>query len=351
MVKTRLNKSNAQRRNGMTNHALLTTLTLVTYAVFAGMAVSHAVRILMRGSIFESMRVKIAERRCRGGGWKLLSDLFSCELCLSTQVALWFAAVIPVVTLYAVAGSPFEVVFGIHLYWFAEIFLAVALIAGLTFSVGYVAWHAFHSAEYSKNLAEAARDQVRVFEQTSRDFVEVLRDGVRALEASAQATAEASKPVTLAEILTIEAIEAMSGPIAKYCHGIECPVARPRCIRGTVPQEVERWAQKIGASQGVTMMLSDQLLNAWMHDTRLYGPPLSTNKLEQIRQRVIAAYGTEVVTPGAPATGGNGFQSPSMGGFPIEVALLAALSRELEARHGSGVGGYDDLGDRRDDRW
>lgn len=55
-----------------------------------GLATFQISQILMSGSIFESLRSFIKKRSAYSFFFNKLEELFSCSLCMSTQVSIWF---------------------------------------------------------------------------------------------------------------------------------------------------------------------------------------------------------------------------------------------------------------------
>jgi hypothetical protein len=67
---------------------------LFPFVIISGFAVFQISNIFLFGSIFENLR-KLIKRKSRQGGQmaKLMKDLFKCDLCMSTQVSIWFVGV------------------------------------------------------------------------------------------------------------------------------------------------------------------------------------------------------------------------------------------------------------------
>ncbi len=125
-------------------------LAAVAASLLAGLAVEQAARILMQGSIFESMREVIADRatQIRYFGCSAvpveptwfdtkLHELISCNLCLTTQISIWFVAM--PATILAWIYGPFK---GLANLWLIFPFLGVA------FAVSAIAMLVWNLTDY-----------------------------------------------------------------------------------------------------------------------------------------------------------------------------------------------------------
>lgn len=124
----------------MTNVMIYTGMFLV-----ASLAVMNIADVLVNGSIFEGLRSAIAYRRDRGQWlFKILNQLFTCMLCMSTQVALWIIAIPAAVILHEHTNN-----------WLAAASLgALVAMAVAGFSLGI--WMAF---QYSPKRFHALKQE------------------------------------------------------------------------------------------------------------------------------------------------------------------------------------------------
>jgi len=85
-------------------HILTITITLL---LLSGLAVQQVSRILMYGSIFGWLRNYIDRKAPESWFFTKMAELFSCKLCLTTQVALTFFSP-PLVLFTQLAYRPFD---------------------------------------------------------------------------------------------------------------------------------------------------------------------------------------------------------------------------------------------------
>lgn len=125
----------------------------------SAIAVKHAGYILMYGSIFESLRGFIADKMEEGAfGFEKLNELFTCKVCMSTQVAIWLVAV-PLTLSGVLPGG--------------GILIKVAGFAVIAFAVAGVAVWFWNLSEYRvQKFEEQARQYRSKITELRRELVE-----------------------------------------------------------------------------------------------------------------------------------------------------------------------------------
>jgi hypothetical protein len=171
------------------NAAAFAVGIVVAYAV-AGLALQHGAYVLQYGSLFDPLRRWLERKACAPGSPRLTSwacarvrELFACQLCAITQLALWFCAV-PVTTLAAWWGGlrPLGLAPALAVAAYALLGLAVTFSAA---AVGLICWDLARFVDrgsdavilYLRARKDAAEAQARWTRPSPRFFGSLPRHG------------------------------------------------------------------------------------------------------------------------------------------------------------------------------
>jgi hypothetical protein len=201
------------------------------------LSVMHIATILIEGSIFEEMRGAFRERAGRSLLFRQLRDLFTCRLCMSTQVTIWF---VTVPSLFA-------------RFWFVPLGKIAA--AGLVpcwldvLGTGLIAFVA--------NMA-IARLAIVAYEKLSRK-ISRLENANAALKAELAAArtrlaslADSENSVAIAatsayDSFSLKDFSELVGVYMRKCASINCSFRRGDCLRDRASGAATDWAKETGA--------------------------------------------------------------------------------------------------------
>lgn len=207
-------------------------LWLMSFLVFAGLADKSIAYILMRGSIFEWLRQAIEQRKDRGSWlFSKLYDLFSCNLCMTAQVAIWFFAVpLAIVTwglhpLRYLLSEEMSLVTEVFLTFFTGFLLAMAIAA-----VAKAMWEAF---EYLPARAEAeALYRAKIVHLVARIAQNEDGDLIQVVSLLAETPARAQLRKKFWDLWE---------NIAQRCDPLDCIIQRRVCVQ-TIIRDATSWS-------------------------------------------------------------------------------------------------------------
>ena len=177
----------------------------------SAIAVKHASYILMHGSVFESLRNFIKKQMQDDVfGFEKLNELFTCKVCMNTQVALWMVA-LPLL----LSGN-----LSILGKWMTAPVFAVTL-----FSVsGMATWF--------WNLSEFRSQKFHELEAQHQSELALLREAI-AKGATDREFTQVNQLQESQFLLIVEALE-------KECRGIGCGYRRRTCRRNKATEMIQQ---------------------------------------------------------------------------------------------------------------
>lgn len=198
--------------------------------VLLALAVKHVTMILLEGSIFGGLRSAI-RIRMEGGSrsFRQLHELFSCRLCMSTQVSMWFVGV-PTLLILHRRGLKILLHAGIS-----------PVEAWITLLLGGFLW-AMAIASVAYFLLQYAEFHPRRFRRMQQDYEEQLQ----ALRGMLQ-NGEAAQPVTVHAFTRQHFID-LAQAVQRACCYYGCDASRRRCRKRAVEEELTSWQREHNAS-------------------------------------------------------------------------------------------------------
>lgn len=228
--------------------------------VISGLVVKHAAFILMYGSIFDWLRdqgirrrKRLAKNRMEEGCksslsykfWKKLDQLFSCNLCMTTQCSLWIFAIPITVFVHLRWEHPFERLWGVIIPFVAEALLFVIMILVLAMAIGATGLFFWNLLEHLPSKRDIQR---RAIER--RD----LRLAVMKMK-------KESKEQGLVVDFTLEDWLALIGRLDIECIA-ECGQGRRICRENILLEFLNNWLQGKGVNSILAPLLEEVLLVA-----------------------------------------------------------------------------------------
>jgi hypothetical protein len=216
----------------------------VLFLLTAALAVKQASYVLVYGSIFNWIRNGFkAGMRSRIFGSRLLHALFTCTLCMTTQIALWLVA-LPIALVVFFYGADFGLALyptdstGRILYAVVSGFCGGMAVAGL-------ATVFMTRTEYPPNR----------FDELFRKYQELETENLTLRAASNGGNV----PIIWGKAFTHADLVAIFDAIEDGCKGIDCIFALARCNISTFNEGVQEWVRRKGLPMSTAGVLRDKL--------------------------------------------------------------------------------------------
>lgn len=196
-------------------------LSLVLLTLLSALAVKHVADILLYGSIFQPLRSFIARKESEDAMFfGTLHQLFTCLLCMSTQVSVWLAGVPAHLITWNLYGN----------IWLSLFSAFVATMAVATLGMGL--WTAL---EYSPNRFHARGKELEEANRKVRELTLMLRSS----SALHGARSETAFEVFLSKD---EYFKFLDSSIAK-CKNIGCVIRRHFCQVERITEFYDSWSR------------------------------------------------------------------------------------------------------------
>jgi len=223
------------------------TIILIIVLILLPLAVKEISFILMHGSIFESLRVKTVK-------WKSLEKLFSCHLCMTAQVSIWFVTM------------PLFFILFLHNHHFLmnnfnlnadclveEIFVNVFACFMFTMGIACLAKFFWDATEYLPQKLKATKDFLD--KKIQIDSIMTMNSNVSTVKNKTQVLT--FKDFTLSDFYNI--IKYLYGK----CNHFDCAVERRDCRKQEVFTFLTNWYKdKNGADPHFFSLLQDKVESA-----------------------------------------------------------------------------------------
>jgi hypothetical protein len=182
-------------------------LSLVLATLLSALAVKHVADILLYGSIFQPLRSFIAKKETENTPFfGTLNQLFTCLLCMSTQVAVWLA------------GVPASIIAWMH---FGDVWVSLFVLFVATMAVATLGMGLWTLLEYSPNRFHARGRELDEANRKVRELTLLLR-------ASANTVVLRSKDGFEVFFGKDEYFSFLDATLAK-CKNIGCSIRRHFC--------------------------------------------------------------------------------------------------------------------------
>jgi len=210
--------------------------------IVCGLAVRQIAYILMFGSVFEWLRYGIIKRQLKRAEsglakwfWGKAHELFTCNLCMTAQISIWFCAVPTTIAIHLRFHHPFEQLLVTELPLVVEV--GLALFAGFMIAMAMAAtalgmWNALSylpkrlTAE-QKYYAQAAKLGHRV--QTAETVAKV------------ETTIDYPLDSALHEVFTFADFQSFVSTVGTKCASIGCGAVRGDCRRSEKGTQLQMW--------------------------------------------------------------------------------------------------------------
>jgi hypothetical protein len=218
-------------------------LGFILLALLASLAVKQLAHLLVYGSIFDWIRDGLKDgMKKKAFGAKTLHELFTCTLCMITQLTLWLIAV-PLAAIAYYNGSvlPF---FPESIIWQLPYATTFGILAALV--VGAFATYFMFKVEYPSTRFKKAFDELNEAHLY-----------IRELEA---AGAVAGNPALSSEVFTRVHFDEYITAMDRGCAGISCRFARHSCRLTRGSRFLNQWAKREEASPLTLAQLGRRLV-------------------------------------------------------------------------------------------
>lgn len=200
--------------------------------IVSGLAVKQAAFILLYGSIFDWLRkginkkMKTAESKGSKWFWEKANELFTCILCMATQVAIWMCAVPFIILLHIRYPHPFELVLQNQLPFSLEIFFACLLAFIVSMAIAGVSMAIWNFSEYpSKKLG-----LIKKYHQI------MLESNLTHPNSYANNDKDIIQKFSLLNLLKLFDL------MEEKCPGLGCGPDRVECREDTILEYIKEWA-------------------------------------------------------------------------------------------------------------
>lgn len=257
---------------------------LLVFLIVFGLAVKHAAFILMYGSIFDWLRngiarqLRLAETKKPHSPvhlfWIKMHELFTCNLCLTTQMGIWLCGLPVAIFLHLRWPHPFELLAGRELLLAGEVtlfLLTVFILAMVAAAAAMVLWYA---TELLPRKVTAYRQQQLNLETKNRLLETQVRQLVRT--AVAARLDHQKKDFSLADFQNLVA------HLDSECGHIGCGWSRMECRQKEATEFVSNWAgQHIGHNSEQVLEHLNQALPIYFKNKNSYAYDESSQGLLQ----------------------------------------------------------------------
>lgn len=201
---------------------MILILSLVLLVLLSALAVKHVADILLYGSIFQPLRSFIARKETEGSSlFGVLHQLFTCLLCMSTQVSVWLAGVPALIITWNLHES----------IWLSLLSAIVATMAVAALGMGLWTF-----LEYSPNRFHARGKELEEANRKIRELTIMLQ----ASPTVSSVRTEASFEVFFSQT---EYFDFLDYALTK-CKNIGCSIRRHFCQVDRIAEFYASWAKK-----------------------------------------------------------------------------------------------------------
>jgi len=215
---------------------------VIAYLLIMGLAVRQISFILMFGSIFEWLRYGVIKRqmkRAKSGlakmVWGKLHELFTCNVCMTAQVSIWFCALPTTVAIHLRFRHPAEQLLATNLPMVVEI--GIALFAGfmIAMSMAAVALGIWNALSYLPKRLTAEQQY----------YVQAAKTGHRVQTAETVSQIDSITPeqsdTGLHEVFQFEHFQTILANVGSKCASIGCSAVRGECRVTEKKSQLHLW--------------------------------------------------------------------------------------------------------------
>lgn len=261
-------------------------LVVVCGALLCGVAVKQASYILMHGSIFLTLRQRIESGMNEDRfGFEKLNELFTCKVCMNTQVAIWLVAV-PLMFSGLLPNMP----------WYCTVatFLLVAFaVSGLAVWFWNLSEFRAQKFEVERERCETAMDELRESFQLERQRYESALSELR----QSPIVGDVPDGMPENEHLTKEQFVKLVTSLESTCRGIGCGYARRDCRTAELRRQLDQIEERGGVgpnfNRNETVLVLREILADYFRDRWRYKG--GNGKLARFREQMFNRYKSEVL--------------------------------------------------------
>jgi hypothetical protein len=219
-------------------------LVIVFLLVF-GLAIRQISFILMFGSVFEWLRYGVIKRQMKLAKsglakmfWGKAHELFTCNVCMTAQISIWFCAIPTTIAIHFRFRHPAEQLLATNLSLFVEIGIALFMGFMIAMAVAAVALGLWNALSY---LPKRLTAEQKYYDQAAK-----VGHRIQTAETVAQvnSTIEIPTNVGLHEVFTFEDFLGVLSSVGTKCASIGCGAVRSDCRRGEKSNQFQLWKIK-----------------------------------------------------------------------------------------------------------
>ncbi|MFC1598820.1 hypothetical protein ACFL2U_02325 [Patescibacteria group bacterium] len=242
---------------------------VIAFLLVFGLAVRQISFILMFGSVFDWLRYGVIKRQMKRAEsgfakqfWGKANELFTCNVCMTAQISIWFCALPTTIAIHLRFRHPAEQLLATNLPLVVEIGLALFMGFMISMSVAAVALGLWNALSY---LPKRLTAEQKYYDQAAKHGTRIKNaETVATVETAVELPAE----VGLHEVFTFEDFQTVLFSVGTKCASIGCGAVRGDCRRGEKSNQLQLWKIKSNGhgpafTPHVKSLLSSALQEFW----------------------------------------------------------------------------------------